>query len=217
MAVFSQQPLKKFFFVRQSAPPPPQESKCKNAQFLQWILKDDYVYFQKITESSFLGNYFIVENLGFLHVMLPPQYCVTGPQWVKYQIYQVSWKSMEFQKSSMEFHQTFLAKIKSSMEFHNSMELGSMEKVPWNSMELWIWTQCHGIPWNSMKLQVLLLKFRGIPWNHRCCSNVVQKIPWNSGESSMELFDQNKFQWALKRDFEWMYVLVKIDNHLPPV
>ena len=57
------------------------------------------------------------------------------------------------------------------------MEVGSMEKVPWNSMELWIWT-----------------KFHGIPWNHKCCSDVVKKIPWNSGESSIELFDQNKFQ-----------------------
>ena len=30
---------------------PQEESKCKNAQFLQWILKDDDVYFQKITAS----------------------------------------------------------------------------------------------------------------------------------------------------------------------
>ena len=28
------------------------------------------------------------------------------------------------------------------------MELGSMEKVPWNSMELWIWTKIHAIPWS---------------------------------------------------------------------
>ena len=58
MAVFSPQHLKKIFlggFFRQSDPPtptpPPEESKCKNAQFLQWILKDDDVYFQKITAS----------------------------------------------------------------------------------------------------------------------------------------------------------------------
>ena len=50
------------------------------------------------------------------------------------------------------------------------------------------------IPWNSMELEVLLYKFHGIPWNHKCCSNVVQKVPWNFGESSMGLFDQNKFQ-----------------------
>ena len=47
-SVFS--PLKKwffkFFFVKVT---PQEESKCKNAQFLQWILIDDYVYFQKIT------------------------------------------------------------------------------------------------------------------------------------------------------------------------
>ena len=33
------------------------------------------------------------------------------------------------------------------------------------------------IPWNSMELEILLLKFHGTPWNHRCCSNVVQKVP----------------------------------------
>ena len=30
---------------------PQEELKCKNAQFLQWILKDDDVYFKKITAS----------------------------------------------------------------------------------------------------------------------------------------------------------------------
>ena len=64
---------------------------------------------------------------------------------------------------------------KSYMEFHGTLDL---DKIPWNSMEL----------------EVLLLKFHGIPLNHRCCSNVVQKVPWNSGESSVELFDQNKFR-----------------------
>ena len=28
-------------------PLPQEESKCKNAQYLQWILNDDDVYFQK--------------------------------------------------------------------------------------------------------------------------------------------------------------------------
>ena len=52
MAVFSPQPLKNDFFLKFSSKWPPQdESKCKNAQFLQWILKGDVVYFQKITES----------------------------------------------------------------------------------------------------------------------------------------------------------------------
>ena len=86
------------------------------------------------------------------------------------------------------------------MEFH-----GTSKKIPWNSMELF-WEneklEFHGtreyikFPWNSMELliQVLLLKFHIIPRNHRCCSIVVQKISWNSGESSMEPFDQNKFQ-----------------------
>ena len=48
MAVFSPQPLKKIFF-RQSDPQ--EESKCKNAHFLRWILKDDDVYNQKIAAS----------------------------------------------------------------------------------------------------------------------------------------------------------------------
>ena len=30
---------------------PQEESKCKNAQFLQWNLKDDDVYFKKIAAS----------------------------------------------------------------------------------------------------------------------------------------------------------------------
>ena len=52
MAIFSPQPLKKlFFFIFSSKWPPQEESECKNAQFLQWILKDDDVYFKKITES----------------------------------------------------------------------------------------------------------------------------------------------------------------------
>ena len=51
MAVFSPQPLKKIFFFFPPKWPPQEESKCKNAQFLQWILKDDDVYFQKITAS----------------------------------------------------------------------------------------------------------------------------------------------------------------------
>ena len=52
MAVFSPQPPKKWIFLDFFAKVTPQEeSKCKNAQFLQWILKDDDVYFQKITAS----------------------------------------------------------------------------------------------------------------------------------------------------------------------
>ena len=55
MAIFSPHPttsknwIKKKILFSQSDPQ--EESKCKNAQFLQWILKDDDVYFQKITAS----------------------------------------------------------------------------------------------------------------------------------------------------------------------
>ena len=72
-----------FFCIFSAKWPPQEESKCKNAQFLQWILKDDDVYFQKITASKIWGNSFIMKNIGFLHNMLPPQYSVTGPWWVK--------------------------------------------------------------------------------------------------------------------------------------
>ena len=84
------------------------------------------------------------------------------------------WGNLKVPWNSMEFHGT-RESGKSSMEFHGTLDL---DKIPWNSMEL----------------EVLLLKFHGIPWNHGCCSNVVQKVPWNSAESSMEFLDQNKFQ-----------------------
>ena len=82
-----------FFFLGGGSskwPPHPQEeSKCKNAQFLQWILKDEDVYFKKkIQHLKFGGIFFIVKNIGFLHNMLPPPYCVTGPRWVKKHVYE---------------------------------------------------------------------------------------------------------------------------------
>ena len=80
--------------------------------------------------------------------------------------------------------------------FNNKLE------ISWNPMEH---ESMEKVPWNSMEQNILMRKFHGIPWNHRCCSNVVQKVSWNSGESSMELFDLNKFQWALKRDCEWYF------------
>ena len=40
-----------FFLKFSSKWPPQEESKCKNAQFLQWIRKGYVVYFQKITAS----------------------------------------------------------------------------------------------------------------------------------------------------------------------
>ena len=86
MTVFSPQPLKKLFFLyffRQSDPPPQEVSKCKNSQFFQWILKDDDVYFEKISACYIWGNSFVVKNKGFLHNMLPSPYGVTRPQWVK--------------------------------------------------------------------------------------------------------------------------------------
>ena len=64
MAVFSPQPLKKLFFFNIFSPKwaPQEESKCINVQFLQWIVKDDDVYFQKTTASEIWGNSFIVKN-----------------------------------------------------------------------------------------------------------------------------------------------------------
>ena len=51
MAVFSPQPVKMTFFIFFVKVTSQEESKCKNAQFLQWILEDDDVYFKKITAS----------------------------------------------------------------------------------------------------------------------------------------------------------------------
>ena len=61
MAIFSPQPLKRWFFFRQSDPPLQEESKCTNAQFLQWILKDD-VYFKKNYSILNLGEFFQSEK-----------------------------------------------------------------------------------------------------------------------------------------------------------
>ena len=53
MTVFSPTTSQKMIFFKKisSKWPPQEESKCKNAQFLQWILKGGVVYFQKITAS----------------------------------------------------------------------------------------------------------------------------------------------------------------------
>ena len=111
---------------------------------------------------------------------------------LKYEIYQVPWNSMEFHGTSKKFH---------GIPW-NSMELfGGKLKVPWNSMELGSVEKFHGIPWNfgsgqnSMEfhgttdvVQMLFKKFHG----------TLEKVPWN--------FLTKKFQWALKRDFEWYLV-----------
>ena len=69
------------------------------------------------------------------------------------------------------------------------MDLGSTENVPWNFMGLWIWTKFHGIPWNLRFCCLSSTEFHGT-------TCVFKKVPSNSGESSMELFDQNIF-WNL--------------------
>ena len=45
-----------------------------------------------------------------------------------------TWSSIKYQKKK---------KNRSSMEFHGTRGYGN---IPWNSMELWIWTKFHGIP-----------------------------------------------------------------------
>ena len=44
---------------------PQKESKCKNAQFLQWILKDGGVYFKKKYSILNLGELFHSEKYSF--------------------------------------------------------------------------------------------------------------------------------------------------------
>ena len=57
MVTFSPQPLKKWifldFFIKVTPP-----RKSKNAQFLQWILKDDDVYFKKNQRILNLREFF---------------------------------------------------------------------------------------------------------------------------------------------------------------
>ena len=66
MAVFSPQPLKNWFFLffshQSDTTTPPEKSKCKNAPFLQWILKDDEVYFKRNYSILNLGEYFHSEK-----------------------------------------------------------------------------------------------------------------------------------------------------------
>ena len=58
MAVFSPQPLKKIWIFSSNWPPPQEKSKCNNAQFLQWILEDNDVYFKKNYSLLNLGQFF---------------------------------------------------------------------------------------------------------------------------------------------------------------
>ena len=77
---------------------------------------------------------------------------------------ELSWGKLKVPWNSMEFHGTQEYGKKSSMEFHGTLDLNK-------------------IPWNSMELEVLLLKFHGIPWNDRYCSvRHGTWIPWNSME-----------------------------------
>ena len=97
----------------------------------------------------------------------------------------------------MEFHGTFWGEMKSSMEFHGTREYGK------SSMEFHGTLDLDKIPWNSMELEVLLLKFHGIPWNHRCCSNVVQnfhgtleKVPWTFWSKLVSMSIEKRF-WLI--------------------
>ena len=47
---------KSYFFFSSKWPPPPPKKKCKNAQFGQWILKDDDVYLKKTQHLKFEGK-----------------------------------------------------------------------------------------------------------------------------------------------------------------
>ena len=99
---------------------------------------------------------------------------------------------------SMEFHR----------KCHNPPSKMSMQKFPWNSMEIgalmfsmefqgkcpnppckfFPWKSMEKFPWNSMEIDVLIL--HGIPWR------IFRGIPWNS----MEVFHTGTFRtlpWVL--------------------
>ena len=94
----------------------------------------------------------IVRNIFFLDIK---SIKIHGIPWNFEKFRGILWNSMELSgknDSSIEFHGTF---EKCSLEFHRSLKLNK-------------------IPWNSVKLQLMLLRFHGIPWNYKCCSNVVE-------------------------------------------
>ena len=77
------------------------------------------------------------------------------------------------------------------------MELGSMEKVPWNSMELWIWTKFHGIPWNSKESQVFF----------KCCSKSSMEL-WRKFHGN---FWSKQVSMSIKKRF-WMIFWYVMSN-----
>ena len=102
--------------------------------------------------------------------------------------FKVPWNSIEFH-GTREYG-------KSSMEFHGTLDL---DKIPWNSMEL----------------EILWLKFQGIPGNHRCCSNNVKKSSIGHWRKFHGIFFLSKwFSMSVEKRF-WMifwYVLSNAAN-----
>ena len=69
-------------------PPPPRKSQnVKMCNFCNGFSKMMMSTFKKLQHLKFGGYSFIVKNIAFLQNMLPPQYCVTGPRWVKMRLY----------------------------------------------------------------------------------------------------------------------------------
>ena len=113
---------------------------------------------------------------------------------LRYQIYQVPWKS------------TF---SESSKVLWNSIGLGSMEKVPWNTMELWMLTKSHEIPRNLYCLtskefhgtirvvQMLFKNFHGIPeivaWNFPI--KISFSLLWKENNISIRNESYQSFMW----------------------
>ena len=71
----------------------------------------------------------------------------------------------------------------------NSMELGRMEKVPWDSMELWIWTNFHGIPWMFRLVWLSSMEFHGtiniVQMLFQRFHVTVEEVPWNYFSSKL--------------------------------
>ena len=68
-----------------------------------FILKDDDVYFHKITAAWIWGNSFIVKNIGFLHNMLPSPYWVTRSQWVNAGSVSLPWRFKGLNVNGLNF------------------------------------------------------------------------------------------------------------------
>ena len=90
------------------------------------------------------------EILAKYHIIIKYQKQYLEIYFFKYQIYQVPWNSVDFFSGKLEV-------TWNSKEFHGTRKYGK------RFMEFHGTFDLDKIPWNSVELEVLLLKFHGMP------------------------------------------------------